>query len=74
MAQVCALQFFKRAIVDEDKKAWEDYMRICEAGGTKSFLETIEAAHLQSPFKKGSLEHVIETIDKELEKTDDKKL
>lgn len=74
LAQVCALQFFKRAIVDEDKKAWEDYMRICEAGGTKSFLETIEAAHLQSPFKKGSLEHVIETIDKELEKTDDKKL
>ncbi|GEK91381.1 M3 family oligoendopeptidase [Alkalibacterium kapii] len=74
LAQVCALQFFKRAIVDEDEKAWTDYMRICEAGGTKSFLETVEAANLKSPFETGSLKSVIKTIDEVLEAVDDKNI
>jgi len=74
LAQVCALQFFERAIVNEEKDAWEDYMAICEAGGTKSFLETVEAAHLRSPFEEGSLERVVETIDAALEAVDDKAL
>lgn len=74
LAQVCALQFWKRAIVDKDDKAWEDYMTICEAGGTKSFLETVNAANLRSPFEKGSLESVLKTIDDALEAVDDKAL
>lgn len=74
LAQVCALQFWKRAIVDEDKNAWSDYLAICKAGGTKSFLETVETAKLRSPFEEGSLEGVISTIDQALEQVDDKAL
>lgn len=74
LAQVCALQFWKRAIVDEDDKAWGDYMAICEAGGTKSFLETVDTANLRSPFEEGSLERVVKTIDDALEAVDDKAL
>lgn len=74
LAQVCALQFWKRAIVDKDETAWEDYMVICKAGGTKSFLETVEAAHLRSPFEEGSLEEVVKTIDEALDAVDDSKL
>ncbi|GAA0352886.1 M3 family oligoendopeptidase [Alkalibacterium iburiense] len=74
LAQVCALQFWKRAIVDKDETAWEDYMAICKAGGTKSFLETVEAAHLRSPFEEGSLEEVVKTIDEALDAVDDSKL
>lgn len=74
LAQVCALQFWKRAIVDEDKTAWSDYLAICKAGGTKSFLETVETAKLRSPFEEGSLEGVISTIDQALEQVDDKAL
>lgn len=74
LAQVCALQFWKRAIVDEDETAWEDYMAICKAGGTKSFLETVEAAHLRSPFEEGSLEEVVKTIDEALDAVDDSTL
>lgn len=71
LAQVCALQFWKRAIVDEDKTAWSDYLAICKAGGTKSFLETVETAKLRSPFEEGSLKDVIKTIDQTLEQVDD---
>lgn len=74
LAQVIALQFWKRAIVDEDETAWDDYMEICKAGGTKSFLETVEMAHLRSPFEKGSLADVIQTIDETLAAVDDASL
>ncbi len=56
LAQVCALQFWKRTQVDHDETAWADYIRICDLGGTKSFLQVVEAANLQSPFKEGALE------------------
>ncbi|TVP91694.1 M3 family oligoendopeptidase [Alkalibacterium sp.] len=74
LAQVCALQFWKRAIVDQDENAWSDYLAICKAGGTKSFLETVETAQLRSPFEEGSLKDVIKTIDQTLEQVDDKAL
>ncbi len=71
LAQICALQFYKRAIADEDASAWTDYMAICKAGGTKSFLETVEIANLRSPFEAGSLADVIATIDETLTAVDD---
>lgn len=74
LAQVCALQFWKRAIVDKDENAWNDYLAICKAGGTQSFLETVETAKLRSPFEEGSLQGVIKTIDEALEAVDDKAL
>lgn len=74
LAQICALQFWKRAIVEQDETAWADYLAICKAGGTKSFLETVEMANLQSPFEEGSLKGVIKTIDQALEEVDDKAL
>lgn len=74
LAQICALQFWKRAIVDQDENAWSDYLAICKAGGTQSFLETVATANLRSPFEEGSLEGVIKTIDQALEEVDDKAL
>lgn len=71
LAQVCALQFWKRAIIDEDPKAWQDYMNICHVGGTQSFLDVVSLAHLNSPFEKGSLSDVVKVIDEELAKVDD---
>ena len=50
LAQVCALQFWKRKIVDNDTTTWEDYLAICRIGGSKTFLETVQLGHLASPF------------------------
>jgi len=52
LAQICAFQFWQKA--NEDKAAaWEDYVRLCEAGGTTSFLKLLKIANLKSPFEPG---------------------
>jgi M3 family oligoendopeptidase len=73
LAQVCAFQFFKKAN-DNRENAMEDYMSLCHAGGSKSFLSLIELANLKSPFNDGCIESVIGDIEKWLESVDDTKL
>jgi len=57
LAQVCALQFWKRSNEDR-KQALVDYQELCNAGGSQSFLELVKLAKLTSPFKDGCLEGV----------------
>lgn len=63
LAQVCAFQFWKRAIIDKDASAWNDYLKICQIGGTKTFLQIVGAANLKNPFVEGSLEESVHAID-----------
>ncbi|WP_208560412.1 M3 family oligoendopeptidase [Marinilactibacillus kalidii] len=74
LAQICALQFWKRALIDQDDTAWDDYMAICKVGGTQSFLEIVNTANLRSPFEEGSLSDVIQAIEVVLDQVDDKAL
>ncbi|TCD46719.1 M3 family oligoendopeptidase [Streptococcus sp. X16XC17] len=74
LAQVCALQFWKRTQVDHDETAWEDYLRICKMGGTATFLQIVDAAGLQSPFQEGALEATIKAANDWLDAIDDKAL
>ncbi|CQR25324.1 oligopeptidase [Streptococcus varani] len=74
LAQVCALQFWKRTQVDQDEQAWQDYLHICDLGGTKTFLQIVEAANLQSPFKEGALEATIAAVTAYLDSVDDQTL
>lgn len=71
LAQVCALQFWKRTQIEEDKTAWEDYLRICDLGGTKSFLQVVSAANLESPFTEGALASTIQTASDWLDSIED---
>ncbi|MBU3143411.1 M3 family oligoendopeptidase [Clostridium sp. CF012] len=73
LAQVCAFQFFKKAN-DNREKAMEDYMNLCSAGGSKSFLGLVELANLKSPFDDGCIESVIDDIENWLSSVDDAKL
>lgn len=73
LAQICALQFWKRFREDKET-AWNDYARICEVGGEKSFVEIVELANLISPFKEGCVESVISEIKSYLESVNDKEL
>lgn len=63
LAQVCAFQFWKRVIVDQDPQAWQDYLSICQVGGTKTFLEILSIGQLQSPFAEGALDETIQAVD-----------
>lgn len=72
LAQICALQFWKKD-QDNHKEAWEDYLRLCNVGGTKSFTNLVKVANLISPFEDGCIESIINVIDKYLEDIDDSK-
>ena len=73
LAQVCAFQFWKKSREDREK-AWEDYLRLCKAGGSKSFLELVELANLKSPFKDGCIAEVMVSIKEYLDSVDDSSL
>lgn len=62
LAQVCAFQFWKRSHVDNDPNTWNDYLKICKCGGTKTFTEIVEYANLQNPFKDGTLKSTMNSV------------
>jgi len=61
LAQICALQFWKR-MMNEDASAWTDYLALCHVGGSKSFVELVKLGHLKSPFEDGCVASVIADI------------
>ena len=65
LARMCAFQYYGRAKTDRDR-AWQDYLRLCRAGGTRGYFELLEVGDLLNPFRDGavaaSVGHVIEEI------------
>ena len=72
LAQICAFQFWKKDQEDH-QKAWKDYVNLCKAGGTQSFLELVKLANLRSPFEDGCIASVTDKIKNWLEQIDDSK-
>jgi M3 family oligoendopeptidase len=61
LAQICALQYWKRA--NEDRgAAWASYVALCRAGGSDSFTGLVRLAGLRSPFEDGCVASVIGDI------------
>ncbi|MBS1626035.1 MAG: M3 family oligoendopeptidase [Bacteroidetes bacterium] len=73
LAQICALQFWSRA-QKGDKTAWPDYLTLCKAGGSKSFLDLVKLANLNNPFEPSTVQPVITEVRSWLDKVDDTKL
>ncbi len=61
LAQVCAFQFWLKSNADRTA-AWQDYLRLCQAGGSKPFLELVALAELENPFNPGCVQRVAEPI------------
>ena len=53
-----AMEFKKRYAENRDE-AWADYLALCRAGGSKSYLGLLETAHLHVPFEEGSVANAI---------------
>ncbi|MEO8512952.1 MAG: M3 family oligoendopeptidase [Ignavibacteria bacterium] len=70
LAQICAFQFWKKSM-DNREQALEDYLRLCKAGGSQSFLGLVKTANLISPFEEGCLKSFMGVIDGWLENFDD---
>jgi len=75
LAQVCAYQFWAKCQDESTKEqAWSDYLRLCQAGGSVSFLQLIKLANLDNPFENGSIAKIADPIKTYLDGVDDKAL
>lgn len=72
LAQVCAFQFWKKAN-ENTKKAWEEYLHLCNLGGTKPFLELVKEANLKNPFEDGTISSVVPELKAYLDSVDTSK-
>jgi len=63
LAQLCAFQFWQLDQVNH-QQAWNNYVRLCQAGGSRSFLELVELAGLRSPFEQGCVADVMSGVEK----------
>ena len=69
LAQTCAFQFWIKS-VDNLEKAWDDYYRLCKAGGSLPFTGLVKLAGLELPFKDGCLLSVVDQVTKWLDSVD----
>lgn len=72
LAQVCAFQFFIKDREDHEN-AWDDYMRLCKAGGSLPFLELVKLGNLENPFVDGTISRVVKPLKDYLDSVDDSK-
>ncbi len=70
LAQICAFQFWKKDS-ENHEQAWLDYIKLCQAGGSLSFLELVKLANLRSPFDAQCVQSVIDIIETWLGSIDD---
>ncbi len=61
LAQCCALQLWTRSQRDP-QAALDEYMGLCERGGSAPFTELIRSAHLASPFAPGALAKSMQAV------------
>lgn len=73
LAQLCAFQFWIK-MQDNFSSAWEDYVTLCKAGGSQSFLSLVKLANLQSPFEENTIIETAAKIKAYLDSIDDTKL
>ena len=65
LAGMCAFQYYGRMKKNRGE-AWQDYLRLCRAGGTKGYFDLLQEGRLLNPFHEGNVEksvrHVIDEI------------
>lgn len=62
LAQICAFQFWIK-MQENKESAWKDYLNLCKAGGSMSFLELVKLAKIKSPFDAKVFKEVAEKMD-----------
>ena len=70
LAQVCAMEFWSKARTNREQ-AWQDYLRLCQAGGSRSFLGLVDLAGLHNPFADGTIKHIIGPVSEWIAQVDD---
>lgn len=70
LAQISAFEFWGKAQQNR-ASAWKDYLRLCQAGGSLSYLGLLKLAGLCNPFEEGSIETIMGPVSEWLDSVDD---
>lgn len=63
LASICAMQF--KVMMDEDfRKAWENYLKLCNLSARDFFVNVIRESGLNSPFEDGCIRELVEKLEK----------
>ena len=63
LASVCAMQF--KVMMDEDyKKAWENYLKLCNLSARDFYVNMLPQVGLNCPFDDGCVEELVKKLDK----------
>ncbi len=73
LAEICAYQFWQKSL-DDRGETLKDYISLCKAGGSKSFLDLVEFANIKSPFEESTLKSLLPIIENFLNDFDEAKL
>ena len=73
LAQTCAFQFWKKS-EQNPAEAWNDYLRLCKAGGSLPFTKLVELANLELPFNDDCLTSVVKHVTNWLDGIDPQRL
>lgn len=61
LAQICVFELYGK--MKEDRNAaWDDYYRLCKAGGSKGYFELLKLANLSNPFEEGTVKKAVEIV------------
>ena len=69
LAAMGAFEFYQKMLVDR-KAAWEGYLNLCKAGGSKGYFELLKLAGLSNPFEEGTVQKIVETVMTEIDKAE----
>ena len=61
LAQTCTFQYYAR-MKNSRAEAWEDYYRLCCAGGSRGYLELLKIGNLKVPFDEEVIKNVTEVV------------
>ncbi len=65
IAQISTYEFYLK-MKNNKEQAWTDYMELCSAGGSKSYLELLDISHLSNPFSESTVKGICNSIIDEL--------
>lgn len=66
LAQMGAFHYYGLMKTNREK-AWQDYLKLCRAGGTKGYFELLKLGGLPNPFEEGSVEKSVAHVIREVE-------
>ena len=65
LAQMGAFDFYLR-MRSNRTEAWDSYIKLCKAGGSKGYFDLLRLAKLDIPFEEGSVEKAVRHVIDEL--------